>query len=52
MKSSCCFSLRSLRSALRLCAKPLVILNPFFHGRSGELAVLELPDDQGDKVRL
>jgi hypothetical protein len=26
MKSSCCFSLRSLRSSLRLCVKPLVIL--------------------------
>jgi hypothetical protein len=23
--------LRSLRSSLRLCVKPLVILNPFFH---------------------
>jgi hypothetical protein len=44
MESSCGFSLRSLRSSLRLCVKPLVILrlcvkplvilNPFFHSLS------------------
>jgi hypothetical protein len=46
MESSCGFSLRSLRSSLRLCVKPLVILrlcvkplvilNPFFHGLSDQ----------------
>jgi hypothetical protein len=31
------FLLRSLRSSLRLCVKPLVILNPFFHSLSVRL---------------